>query len=126
MNCKNCGQELTSEQAFCPMCGEKAISYGGFVQPERNNIVNSETINTVRPQSNSINKAKKKRIGIIAAVVVAVTVVLIVLFSIVSKVNTCAYCKNTYIGEKHLDLGDVSINLCDDCYRNFLIGDIEI
>lgn len=26
MNCKNCGNELSQGQAFCPACGERVIT----------------------------------------------------------------------------------------------------
>lgn len=119
MNCKSCGQELTSEQAFCPMCGERVASEnssGDFVQSIRNDIGNSEAINMVKTKVNNMGKAKRKKIGIITAVLI----VLIVAISIFANIHTCDRCGEHFFGKEYRIIGVFEdYNACRDCYREY-------
>lgn len=129
MNCKNCGQELEINQAFCPTCGKRVTtdneskattSSANLAQSIKNDIGNSESINMVKNKVSDINNGKKKKIGII----VAVAVVLIVAMSILTHINTCDNCDKTYVGKKHyVIIWGEGGNLCNDCFRRYVLDD---
>lgn len=131
MKCKNCGNELVMGQPFCPTCGERVnleendgaqrVSTGeSFSQSLKNDIGNSESINMIKTSVNGMNKGQKKKIGIIAAVVI----VLVVAISIFTHINTCDNCDKTYVGKKHyVIIWGEGGNLCNDCFRRYVLDD---
>lgn len=129
MNCKNCGQELELNQAFCPTCGERVTTdnepkapaaSGSFAQSIKNDIGKSESINMVKTKVGGINNGQKKKI----AIIVAVAVVLIVAISIFTHINTCDNCDKTYVGKKHyVVIWGKGANLCNDCFRRYVLDD---
>ena len=127
MNCKNCGNELSQGQAFCPVCGEKvmidedlqrqnASATGSFAQSLKNDIGNSESINMVKTKVNSMDKTKIKKYGIIAGVVLA----LIVAISMIANFHTCDRCGKHFFGKQFVISGEYNnYKCCRSCYWEY-------
>ena len=127
MNCKNCGNELSQGQVFCPACGEKVTidedsqrqntsAAGSFAQSLKNDIGNSESINMVKAKVNSMDKTKVKKYGIIAIVAVA----LIVIISVFANFHTCDRCGKHFFGKQFVVSGEYNnYKCCRSCYWEY-------
>ncbi|MCH5316491.1 MAG: zinc ribbon domain-containing protein [Eubacterium sp.] len=139
--CHICGAKINGDtvkqeatvQSFVKNAADK-VRENEFVKSVKQDIENSQSLNILKDKAKegfnsavdmakgasqnvkSMDPAKKKKTGVIAAVIAALIVVLLV----VTNIHNCEECGKTYIGKNYtISFWGETEKVCKECYNDF-------